>query len=63
MADNKNAELKTPSEQEEAIFLIGMIWVAKLNGAFVKKSSLCFLEGNTVPPLVRLVLAFIPLKS
>ena len=63
MADNENAELKTPSEQEEAILLIGMIRVVKLNGAFVKKGSLCFVEGNAVPPLVRLILAFIPFES
>ena len=60
MADNENAELKTPSEQEEAILLIGMIRVVKLNGAFINKNSLCFLEGNAVPPPVRLILAFIP---
>ena len=39
MADNENAELKTPSEQEEAILLIGMIRVVKLNGAFIPLES------------------------
>ena len=62
MADDEDTQQIAFSDQDETVFVIRVLRIIVLDGAFVEEHGLRFFAGNAVFLLVRSTLAFIPFK-
>ncbi|GEM_PF-4096129 len=62
MADDEDTQQIAFSDQDETVFVIRVLRIIVLDGAFVEEHGLRFFEGNAVFLLVRSTLAFIPFE-
>jgi len=63
MANNKDVKSCAQAEQDESVFINGMVWVIDQEGILVDKDSLGFLEGDAVLSPIGGILSQIPLEA
>lgn len=62
MAHNEQSKLQAEAEEDETIFILGMVGVGKEPGILIKEDRSGLLERDTVPRAIKAALRLIPLK-
>jgi len=62
MAHDQRSELRAQAQEEEAIFLGRMLWIAEQQSAVVRENARCLFEGDSMFPEILLSLPIIPGK-
>jgi hypothetical protein len=62
VTDDESPQFKTYPQQDEAVFVLRMVWVEELNGMLIVKDRARFIEGNAVLSDIDLFLLITPLE-
>ena len=62
MANDKSAKIRADTQQNESVVAF-LVRIVKEDGAIIKEDRLGLLEGDSVLPLIRGALAWIPFES